>query len=68
MNPQLLNMLSNNVGTVVRLAVFGSVAVYGATNSLFNVEGGHRAVVFNRVVGVKEDVSWIRCGLLSLPI
>lgn len=30
--------------------------MYGAVNSLYNVEGGHRAIVFNRVVGIKEKV------------
>jgi prohibitin 2 len=34
----------------------GSAAVYGISNSLFNVEGGHRAIVFNRLVGIKESV------------
>ena len=29
---------------------------YGAYNSVFTVDGGHRAVVFNRVVGMKETV------------
>ena len=33
-----------------------AAATYAALNSLFNVEGGHRAIVFNRVVGVKERV------------
>jgi hypothetical protein len=36
--------------------VGGGLAVYGAANSLFNVEGGHRAIVFNRLVGIKEEV------------
>ncbi|CAG9460160.1 unnamed protein product [Pedinophyceae sp. YPF-701] len=30
--------------------------LYGANNCLFNVEGGHRAIVFNRFVGIKETV------------
>jgi prohibitin 2 len=29
---------------------------YGAYNSVYTVEGGHRAVVFNRVTGMKKDV------------
>lgn len=29
---------------------------YGAYHSFYNVQGGHRAVVFNRVVGMKETV------------
>lgn len=44
------------VGGLARLLVGGGLAVYGATNSIFNVEGGHRAIVFNRLVGIKEEV------------
>mmetsp|Transcript_14065 Transcript_14065/g.23866 ORF Transcript_14065/g.23866 Transcript_14065/m.23866 type:complete len:438 (-) Transcript_14065:85-1398(-) len=29
---------------------------YGAYNSVYNVGGGHRAVVFNRVLGMKERI------------
>jgi len=29
---------------------------YGAYNSVYTVEGGHRAVVFNRLVGMKESI------------
>lgn len=38
------------------VAVGGGLIIYGAANSLFNVEGGHRAIVFNRLVGIKEQV------------
>lgn len=30
--------------------------MYGLANSLFNVEGGHRAIVFNRLMGIKEEI------------
>jgi prohibitin 2 len=43
-------------GRLLRLAVFGGATVYGLSNSLFNVEGGHRAIVFNRLVGIKDRV------------
>ena len=43
-------------GRLVRLLLVGGAVVYGASNSLFNVEGGHRAIVFNRITGVKEEV------------
>ena len=33
------------------------LGIYTLSNCLFNVEGGHRAIVFNRVVGIKNDVS-----------
>jgi len=37
--------------------LFGvSVLFYGVSSSLFNVDGGHGAVVFNRFVGVKQTV------------
>ena len=48
------NAPSSRLATV---ALLGGAAIYGAYNSLFNVEGGHRAIVFNRLTGVKEEVS-----------
>lgn len=44
------------MGALARLAVIGGIGLYGAVNSLYNVEGGHRAIVFNRIVGVKDRV------------
>lgn len=41
---------------LAKLAVIGSVGIYGALNCLYNVEGGHRAIVFNRISGVKDMV------------
>ncbi|PIA35104.1 hypothetical protein AQUCO_03600041v1 [Aquilegia coerulea] len=38
------------------LGVLGAAGLYGAFNSLYNVEGGHRAIVFNRIIGVKDRV------------
>ena len=46
------------VGGLAQVLVGGGLAVYGLANSLFNVEGGHRAIVFNRLVGIKEEVRW----------
>lgn len=43
-------------GGLVRVLLLGGAAVYGASNSLFNVEGGHRAIVFNRLSGIKDTV------------
>ena len=48
-------------GRLARVLVLGAAAVYGASNSLFNVEGGHRAIVFNRITGVKDEVGKNRC-------
>ncbi|RVW93936.1 Prohibitin-1, mitochondrial [Vitis vinifera] len=39
---------------LIKLGVVGGLGLYGAINSLYNVEGGHRAIVFNRIVGVKD--------------
>lgn len=41
---------------MLKVALFGGAAVYAATNSLYNVDGGHRAIVFNRIDGVKDKV------------
>lgn len=51
-----INAAVNSAKLAARVVVFGGLAVYGATHSLFNVEGGHRAVVFNRVIGIKDQV------------
>ncbi|KAF8060291.1 PHB6 [Scenedesmus sp. PABB004] len=44
------------VGGLARLLLGGGLAAYGAANSLFNVEGGHRAIVFNRLLGIKDEI------------
>ncbi|GLU06345.1 hypothetical protein SLE2022_233870 [Rubroshorea leprosula] len=44
------------VPAVFKLGVLGALGVYGVANSLYNVDGGHRAIVFNRLVGVKDKV------------
>ena len=41
--------------SVGALAVAGGLA-YGTYNSMYTVQGGHRAVVFNRLVGMKSVV------------
>ncbi len=56
MNPQSAAAALGSLGALARVAIFGGAAVYGVSNSLFNVEGGHRAIVFNRVFGIKEQV------------
>jgi prohibitin 2 len=43
-------------GALAKLAVIGGLGIWGAANSLYNVDGGHRAIVFNRIVGVKDKV------------
>ncbi|CAN0876600.1 Prohibitin-6, mitochondrial [Linum grandiflorum] len=39
-----------------KIGVAAGVVIYAATHCLYNVEGGHRAIVFNRVTGVKNKV------------
>ncbi|KAE9457691.1 hypothetical protein C3L33_10397, partial [Rhododendron williamsianum] len=41
---------------LIKFGVVAGLGVYGVANSLYNVDGGHRAIVFNRIVGVKEKV------------
>ena len=41
--------------SVGAIAVAGGLG-YGAYNSLYTVQGGHRAVVFNRIFGMKDAV------------
>jgi hypothetical protein len=47
---------AQQLASAIRLAAVGVASVYGLSNSIFNVEGGHRAVIFNRVVGIKDTV------------
>ncbi|KZV54211.1 prohibitin-1, mitochondrial-like [Dorcoceras hygrometricum] len=41
---------------VIKLGIVAGLGIYGVANSLYNVEGGHRAIVFNRIIGVKDKV------------
>lgn len=41
---------------IAKVLLAGGAAAYAFNNALFNVEGGHRAVVFNRLVGIKDTV------------
>jgi prohibitin 2 len=43
---------ARSVGALAGAAALG----YGAYHSIYTVQGGHRAVVFNRLVGMKETV------------
>lgn len=43
-------------GSLARVLLLGGGLAYGAMNALFTVEGGHRGIVFNRVVGIKEEL------------
>ncbi|CAN6297102.1 unnamed protein product [Urochloa humidicola] len=41
---------------LVKVALLGGAGLYAVLNSFYNVEGGHRAIVFNRIEGIKEKV------------
>jgi prohibitin 2 len=42
--------------TAAKVLLLGGAVFYAATNCLYNVEGGHRATVFNRIQGIKDRV------------
>ncbi|KAK9008036.1 hypothetical protein V6N11_074942 [Hibiscus sabdariffa] len=41
---------------LLKIGVIGGLGLYGVANSLYNVDGGHRAIVFNRILGIKDKV------------
>lgn len=47
---------SKGISSLVSVLIGGGALTYAGYNSLFTVEGGHRAVMYNRVVGVKDQV------------
>nr|GMC73663.1 prohibitin-1, mitochondrial-like [Ipomoea batatas] len=44
------------VSALIKLSLVAGIGVYGVANSLCNVEGGHRAIVFNRIGGIKDKL------------
>ncbi|KAI3740683.1 hypothetical protein L2E82_31153 [Cichorium intybus] len=48
--------LDKGVKALITSGLLGGVGLFTASNTLYNVEGGHRAIVFNRLVGVKNKV------------
>ncbi|KAF3327710.1 Cyclin-A2-2 [Carex littledalei] len=53
-NPKIPNVPTRGATTTLKVALFGGTAVYAALNSLYNVDGGHRAIVFNLIDGIKD--------------
>jgi len=49
--------MAQALNTVYRWAIPGAVAFSLAQASIYDVKGGTRAVIFDRLAGVKEDVS-----------
>ncbi|XP_062212969.1 prohibitin-6, mitochondrial-like [Phragmites australis] len=43
-------------GALAKLVLVGGALAYAGLNSLYTVEGGHRAIVFNRLEGIKDKV------------
>lgn len=48
--------LDKGVKALIATGLLGGAGLYTASNTLYNVEGGHRAIIFNRLVGVKDKV------------
>ncbi|KAH0876538.1 hypothetical protein HID58_063932 [Brassica napus] len=46
------------LSALLKVSVIGGLGVYAITNSLYNVEGGHRAVMFNRLTGTHFMLPW----------
>jgi prohibitin 1 len=48
--------MANALGAVYRWAIPGAIAAVAIQNSIYDVKGGTRGVIFDRLTGVKEDV------------
>ncbi|XP_065216287.1 prohibitin-2 [Planococcus citri] len=62
-NPNPLNDLAGRfnkapkgVGIGLKLLALGGAALYGVNQSMYTVEGGHRAIIFSRIGGIQNDV------------
>jgi prohibitin 2 len=44
------------LGLGLKLVAVGAAAVYGITQAMYTVEGGQRAIIFNRIGGVQNDI------------
>lgn len=44
------------LGIGLKLLAFGGAAAYGISQSMYTVEGGHRAIMFNRIGGVQKEI------------
>merc|ERR1712110_950046 len=44
------------LGLGVKLLGLGAAAIYGLQQSIYTVEGGHRAIIFARIGGIQNDV------------
>jgi len=62
MDPKNVNNLfeklskgSKGAGKILAGSLLLAGAVYGGLNSIFTVDGGHRAIIFNRIGGISQD-------------
>lgn len=53
---------------LLKLGIIGGIGLYAAANSLYNVEGGHRAIMFNRLVGIKDKVCCFAMNFSTLNV
>jgi len=44
------------LGLGLKLLALGGAAVYGISQSMYTVEGGHRAIIFNRLSGIQKEI------------
>ena len=49
-------MPTAGLAALARGLLLAGGGVYAASQSIYNVEGGHRAIVFNRFSGIKANV------------
>ena len=47
---------ANTIGTLIKLGLGAAGFGWAGYNSLYNVEAGHRAIIFDRVSGIKTEV------------
>lgn len=43
-------------GKLATVGLLAGLGLYGLSEGLYNVEGGHRAIVFSRIGGIKDQV------------
>lgn len=55
-NFKVPNVGGGAASALIKLGAIAGIGLYAASNSLYNVDGGHRAIVFNRIVGIKDKV------------
>lgn len=44
------------MGTGLKLLAAAGAAVYGISQSMYTVDGGHRAIIFSRIGGIQPDI------------